>query len=358
MKFLVLNQNVTDNLGDKLINQMLCDCIAKSGHSYMSFGFAPSNKQYLSSTNDNNGSHNIFTALKQSCPFFIKYLLRYRGILKGGQNSGKYSGCDAIIIGGGQLFKHHSIFVYCMNNWLKYAKRTKKPFAIYGIGIDHNLNFFEKYVYQKVLKHASYINVRDNNSALLIQKYFGINCTVSPDIAFTYTPPVSEHNDGHNILVMPFNYQTAIKYFDINKTRNAYYEDILALLLKKIDKHNILDIILTATTSEDYSECIRFQEYLSQQQIKSIVKRTYNIENLVALFQECSCIITGRMHAMILALICNKEVIPIKISNKINGFTKEYLLTSIDIPSLHNAAMSGLEDCINVLNIFVTNNLI
>ena len=61
---------------------------------------------------------------------------------------------------------------------------------------------------------------------------------------------------------------------------------------------------------------------------------------------------------MILALICNKEVIPIKISNKINGFTKEYLLTSIDIPSLHNAAMSGLEDCINVLNIFVTNNLI
>lgn len=349
MKYLILNQCTSDNLGDILINQKMGECISKLGHTYVSAAFASPSQSKKTVSDTTTLATTILSFFKQSCPFFIKYLLRYRSILRQAQSSIDLVDCNAIIIGGGQLFKHHSIFVYCMHNWLKYARKKHIPFAIYGIGIDNNLNYFERIVYKKVFLHAAYINVRDKNSAQLIQNYFGINCAVSPDIAFTYIPPVCEPPSHHTILIAPYSYKTAVRYLNLSISKEKYYEQILSLLLNSTDEEYKHNIILSATTSEDYSECLHFQHFLRQHNIKSSVQQSYEIDDFVSLLQECSYIITGRMHAMILALVCHKKIIPLDLSNKIDGFTREYLSTSIELSTLQKEALSGLRDCINAL---------
>lgn len=356
MKFLIINQFASDNLGDKLINQKMCEGISNIGHSYISAAFSGPSQTQEDLTDNLNPLSKISSFFKQSCPFFIKYLLRYNSLLRKTQSSKELIDCNAIIIGGGQLFKHHSIFVYCMYNWLKYAQKNKKPLAIYGIGIDNNLNLFERLVYKRAFRQAVYINVRDNNSAQLIKNYYGITCAVSPDIAFTYVPPILEHSPHHKILFMPYNYQTAVKYLGLRTSKNKYFEELLSLLLCNTESDNRNKIILSSTTSEDYLECLHFQNFLYRHNVNSICQPSYEIDHFVALLQECSCIITGRMHAMILARICEKKIIPLQLSNKIDGFTREYLSHSIELSTLHNAALSGLCDCINTLIQFSTQN--
>ena len=343
----MLNQHKTNNLGDQLLNKMLCECIRKTGNDCLALGFAQIYEEHVNYHNLDDKKADYFAKVKQLCPYFIKYLMKYKKDLANIQKKNEIKKCDAIIIGGGQLIKHRSIFVYCMINWMKFAKRNKVPIVIWGIGADNNLNKFEQMVYKEVFEYATYINARDNNTAEIIKNNFKIECSISPDIAFTYVPKTITCSN-ENITVMPYNYEAAVKWLDYKKTRKQYYEDLLKLLISiKIENQSLSDVILTSTTPEDLIECVYFQEYLSNKNINSILMEANTIDDLAEILMGSSCVITGRMHAMIITLLCEKKVIPLEISNKISGFMDEFLTGSINTDVLRNKAFSEFHEFID-----------
>lgn len=350
MKVLVVNQYNSDNLGDKLLNDMLCNNIINLGHQVINVGFAQTTEQKVE-FDINKKQNALIKKIKTKLSAFLKYEILYKRRLKKSQKEIELSGCDAIIIGGGQLIKHKSVFLYCMMNWVNFAKKINVPSIIYGISIDSNLNWFEKYIYRKVIRKVNIINVRDNQTVLLMKKFFNIDVEVSPDIAFSYYDKLiktKEMNDISKILILPYNYNVAKRAFKYGKKIDENYQDILSIIEEnyKIEKNEIL---LTATTSSDLEECYKFQEYLKLNGYKSKIIKAENVEELVQLMLDSKVLITGRMHAMILGLICKCQVRPIIISNKIEVFSDEYLKNEIDISNISKKAKMGLKVCFDKL---------
>ncbi len=357
MKILILNQYHTDNIGDKLIDEMMKKEIWKRGYETESFGFA----QTLEETGgfQKDQEHVIKEKLKEWCPVWLKYLFKYRRNLKQQEYLIEISRFDAIFIGGGQLIKHKNIFLYCMYHWMQYAKKNRKPIILWGLGVDEKFTFMERLLYKRILKQAIYINVRDQNAADRMKKWFGIDADmVSPDIVFSYCPQIKkeEDEDKGSIAVMPYSYDAARKYFHYGQKRTIFYETILASVKKVWNREKNVEIILTATTGEDYAECLYLKEYLDRKCIRCSLIEAKNAEELVKVYGRCKAVITGRMHAMILAVLCKKEILPLRISDKINGFEKEYLQEKQTAEEVGRRAEEGLDVCLEYFGNYLREN--
>lgn len=342
MKVLVVNQYNSDNIGDKLLNEMTCQNLKNLGHECVNAGYAQTISQEVDFT-ENQNKKGIISSIKRNISPFFKYILLYNKRLKEIQKN--ISECDAIIIGGGQLIKHNNVFLYCMLNWIKYAKKKNLPVLIHGVGIDSNLNKYEINLYAKAIKYATAINVRDKQSADFLKKYFNVDADVSPDIAFTYLKTIREKKDNairSGILVMPYNYTTAKYVFDYDINQNEYYDMIIKFIKKEIEDNKKQLIELTATTSADVKECYKLQEYLKEKGYSVDIQKAKTVTELAELMLNCKTIITGRMHAMILGMLCGCKIKPICVSDKIKDFSTNYLEHEIDLSEVSNEATDGI----------------
>lgn len=357
LKILILNQYHTDNIGDKLINEMMKREIWKRGYETESLGFAQTLEETGGFQKDQEDV--IKEKLKEWCPVWLKYLFKYRRNLKQQEYLIEISKFDAIFIGGGQLIKHKNIFLYCMYHWMRYAQKNRKPLILWGLGVDERFTFMEKLLYKRILKQAIYINVRDQNAADRMKKCFGIATDmVSPDIVFAYCPQIKEeeNKDKGYIAVMPYSYNSARKYFHYGQERTIFYETILETVKRVWNREKNAEIILTATTGEDYAECLYLKEYLDRKCIKCSLIGVENAKELVKIYGRCKAVITGRMHAMILAFLCRKEILPLRISDKINGFEREYLVEKQTVEEVERRAEEGLDACLEYLADYLQKN--
>lgn len=351
MKVLIINQNKSDNIGDKLLSKMLCERLNNLGVQTKELGFAQTKEQNVTYEKENSTRH-FLNSVKRECPMFIKYLLNFGPKLRKQQKKVKMEEYEAIVIGGGQLIKHKSVFLYCLIYWAGIAKKYSVPFAFYGIGIDNNLTFAEKKLYKRVFSKAFFVNCRDMDSAQMVKSFFGIEAQVSPDIAFTYCPTQnSACNEKKKIdyLVMPYSYTTAQSAFGLSLLKIQYYDGIF----KEMNIKEETRIVLAATTSSDAGECIQFKEYLSTKNVNAVINITSTAEELSNLFSDSEVIITGRMHAMIIAMLCGCKITPIRVSDKINTFEKDYLLSSKrTISNIKENAIKGVDTLFKSLQQF------
>lgn len=352
MKFLVVNQYNSDNLGDKLLNEMLCLNIMKLGHEYVNAGFAQTTEQSID-YDKTKKKDIILRKIKKKIHPLIKYILIYKKRINTIQKKEELLKCDAIIIGGGQLLKHNSVFLFCMLNWIKYAKKRRIPILIYGISVDLNINHIEKFIYKKIIKAANTVNVRDLQTAKLMKRYFNTEALVSPDIAFSYYDYIIQKKvdkENNNILILPYDSITAKFSFNNKETKLENYKKIISLINQENKDSKKQSIILTATTSSDLSECYELYNYLIYNGYEAKIIKSKNIDELKELVLNCKELITGRMHAMILGMICQKKVKPIIISNKIEVFKNEYLDNEkINIEEISRKATEGLENSLKIL---------
>lgn len=352
MKILIVNQYNSDNLGDKLLNKMICSNIIELGYKYINAGFAQTINQTINYKNTKK-INKIFKKIKKRVSPFSKYILMYKKRLNKIQKKEEILNCNALIIGGGQLIKHHSVFTYCMINWIRFAKKRNIPILIYGVSMDSNLNSIEKLIYRKAMKNVDLINVRDYQTAELMKRYFNIKVHVSPDIAFTYYKYIKTEKrtkKNNDILVLPYDLLTAKYSFSNKETQRENYEKIIDRINQENTNSKSQSIILTATTSSDLEECHKFYNYLNNKGYNSKIIKANNINELTDLIWNCKVLITGRMHAMIMGLVCKRKVSPIVISNKIAVFKNEYLDNkTINIEKISKNANEGLNYCLNKL---------
>lgn len=335
MNVVIINQFNSDNIGDKLIGQVLYDFFADKGVSISLAGFAQTEFQEIKNQDD---KYEIFEWLKNICPAIIKFLVRYKKNIRQEVNRVDLKKADALVIGGGQLLKHGGLFPYCFYEWCKYAFDLKIPIYIYGVGVDHDLNIFDRMLYFNGLKKAKYISCRDLDSSRIISKLIGQTVDTYPDVVFS-KDIVKSNSNGRDLVVMPYNYMVAKRHFSSLKSRDNYYGCLLNIINSSIHEK----IVLTATTSSDYIECLNFAKYLDKKKVKYVIKLVTSESELEKIYDYASVVCSGRMHAMILSMLRCIKTKPLMISHKITTFSKEYLQSGLDVRYINNESKKGME---------------
>lgn len=335
----LINQFHSDNIGDKLLNYSLSLALSKFGNNVINLGFAITSEQNI--IYKNNTTYNIVKKIKYSIPSIIKYIVRYHYDLLREERRIDWATVDVIIVGGGQLLKHLTAFKYCLVFWYIVSKKHHIPLILYGIGIDNDVNHIEKMIYKKILQEAHYINCRDRTTAILVKQLVGYDVVVTPDIAFTYKIIDAKRNEDY-ILIMPYSYDLYRKAFGFLKSRDEYYGQILALMEKSISL-NQYRIILSATTSSDASECCPFQTFLKRKGFDSYLIESKNVQDIVGLLLKSKFLVSGRMHALILSLLCGVTPIAIPVSEKVKSFKETYMKNKMDIEDIKMEANQGVK---------------
>lgn len=316
MRVIVVNQFNSDNIGDNLIGITFKKFLEDKGIDVMMAGYAQMEFQRISF----DYAIGKASIVKRIIPSWIKYFLRYKWKIKNEIERISSEKIDAIIIGGGQLIKHGGVFPYCFKDWATFAKRRHISLYIYGVGVDDNIGLMDKIKYQAGLKYAKYISCRDELSSKTISKLIKRNVDTWPDVVFSYEVKRTETTEN-NMLLMPYNFETAHHHFKSITSRDSYYE----MLIDIIKSNNYTKLLLSATTSADLYECRRFQEYLDSKKIQSNLIIVENAYDLIKVFRITKKVYTGRMHALILGWLSNCELGVIRISNKVREFEKTYL---------------------------------
>lgn len=317
MKILALNQYNSDNIGDMLIGKVLSDRLSSNGFETVLGGFAQMNPQQIVHSEK---KMDIFTWLKKKCPSILKYHLQYKRKIVFEASRVSIQEMDAIIIGGGQLIKHGGVFPYCFKDWSTLASKYCIPLYIYGVGVDNNLDPHDISLYRDGLKYANKICCRDKQSAKSIKEYFSLDAEVWPDIVFSLGK-INSSTYKKDLIIMPYSYETAHSHFKTVKSREDYYLQ----LEKAIDIEEYDKLILSATTSADLNECYRFGKHLDSQGISYSIVTNQSEKEMIEMIKTAKTVYSGRMHALILCLLCGINTIPIEISNKISDFSNNYL---------------------------------
>lgn len=348
-KILVVNQFNSDNLGDKLLNDMLCKNLKKMGFQVSNQGFAQQIEQPLIYKTSKSLKDQMVSMIKKGLPVGLKFKLNYKRKLKRCFRQIQTQTFDALLVGGGQLLKHNSVFIYCLKAWIDKAEQLGIPVIIYGVGVDSSLSRKEIVHYKEAIQKARYICCRDIKSANLFKAFFDLDVAVAPDIAFTLNINMRKQK-RNTIMVQPYHYLTAQKHFGTYSNKKEYYISLTRILSEKCRENPDSQIVLTATTSVDAFECEEFRKYLQSTKYKDIkIIQIQQYSDLIDLLCYSNTIITGRMHAMIMGMICGTQVEPILISDKIKDFTNDYLQKDTDIKLISEQAYWGLQQAVNAV---------
>lgn len=327
---LILNECMSDNLGDQAIAASMEQFVNDKG--YFSYSTYISNPLKTELVTQDYKFKDIkpkrsskFNALK-SYLYIIVFGLKYKKIIIERLTS---INPLKIIIGGGQLLNASkngqvngfSIYLYWWTYWIKKIK-PNVPISIIGVGVSNGHNFIEKHLYNKALSKINKIYVRDNLSKEVLIKDYKIESTVIPDIAF-YTSKSSSLTveKGNQILLGIANYKEVYLTYNEHISIEMYYEYILDC---SGFRDKLVDVNLFYTTKRDVEECISFQSYiLNKYGVSLNIIQVNTLNDLIYEIKKSKTICSGRMHALILGLKYNCQVITFPISEKLKTFDKE-----------------------------------
>lgn len=346
---LLVNQGHTDNIGDQLISEIMNKYFSSCFLTSVA-PFIPDQKKtriklesnnYLNTNEENKtlGIKNFFKKNYCICLFALT-LKYYKNISKKYQCS-----YDAIIIGGGELLSDYIVFVAAMQAWLLYSLKNKMKIILYGVsGMPFAIRSHR--ILRKLMKKCDLIFVRDTDTERHLMQYIRSDIQYAPDIVFTmnqidgYLPKLNYKKKG--ILVTVYSPEEIGKTQDLDK----YFDQWIQLILEKI---NDCDgkIRIGYTTQSDYKTASAFYNYIVKNKFfRNIDVKVCNYVDwkgycLVA--AESKYVITGRMHAMIIALQCNCKVVPYLVKRKIEIFNQEYILKKYNMCTVNKKIKNSLE---------------
>ncbi|HEL1949137.1 TPA: polysaccharide pyruvyl transferase family protein [Streptococcus suis] len=344
-RILLINQFNSDNLGDKLLSNMISEYLEKKNFTVDKVGYALEKEQQI--VYNDTQKLSSYRAFKNRVPNFIKFHLQFKRNLKRMVSRIDLTNYSGIIIGGGQLIKHKTVFSYCFRFWSGIAQKNNIPLFIYGVGVDSGLSEKEIKRYSKGIDYASFINCRDLESKELFRELFHVDAVITPDVAFGLS--VNRIEKEKLMIVMPYNFETAKYSFDYEMTEEDYYADLFA----KVKEYSLKNykIVLSSTTTSDARTSLSFKVYLEKRGIEAVIYEAKAIDDLIQLFSRSEIILTGRMHAMIMGLCTDNKIIPILVSDKIRVFEQEYLNGDYDYEQIKKQSNQGLEQLINALQV-------
>ncbi|HFR3361825.1 TPA: hypothetical protein ACHU6Y_002065, partial [Streptococcus suis] len=106
-RILLINQFNSDNLGDKLLSNMISEYLEKKNFTVDKVGYALEKEQQI--VYNDTQKLSSYRAFKNRVPNFIKFHLQFKRNLKRMVSRIDLTNYSGIIIGGGQLIKHKTV---------------------------------------------------------------------------------------------------------------------------------------------------------------------------------------------------------------------------------------------------------
>lgn len=343
-KILLINQGNTTNYGDIAIKTTIETLLKEKN---INTDFCP----FWDDKIIYKKKKNLFTKVFFHIPFFLDCLYKYRmkSFMK---NIEVY---DAIVIGGGELLCGHRGFNTALFVWTKLAKRFQKKVYVIGVSGDLKMpNALIKRNY-KSLSNIEYINVRDKKSYDIVKERYNKDVKYYPDVVFAYNIIMKKEKNNdldtkmkNNTLCIPIRYSNQINEGLGLNTKEEYF-NYLKKLIEKNEKNQ--NIIITSTVNIDEETAEEFYTFLKKndKNYRITYKKYTNIEEYFKLVSMSNFIISGRMHALILGLINDCEVMTTPFKVKLKTFKYEYEGKKID-KKICRDAYEGLIDVINRIN--------
>lgn len=343
-KILLINQGNSDNLGDKAINIVFKNMIEKNTGEVVFAGYSQCVEQNISSMSDRlKSKKNNF---RRFIPPAIIWALKYKAsITNEFHRISQVTNYDLIVIGGGQLIKTKNVFPYCLYHWTRLLnKKFNCPVLLVGIGVDDKFTFIEKKIYKEAFSRISELYVRDNNSINVLASEFALKSKFIPDVVFNYSSyyPETTIVDRDILLVMIYDYQEMKFNFGTRHSKNEYYKIWENLIYE--NNFSGAKIMLGYTTTGDKKETIEFAEHLKNNtDIEYKIVNTDDVLRYTKILSKSQKVISGRMHALIIGMNYDCEVIPYLVSSKLKTFKEEW----IDSKKSIDKTREEIESCIS-----------
>lgn len=235
--------------------------------------------------------------------------------------------CDAVIIGGGQLFTDIDFgFPPKVYEIYNISKRFDKPLAIYGCGVDEPWGIFAKYMYEKTLSYAKYVSVRDEYSQKIFLKS-SLSCLtvdVHPDPGFMSSQVYSKHAQKSSNDIIGFNIQP-VSHFrafvpSLKEITNEEYVNFWVQLIKGAYGEGKKPIILTNGDANDFTQAQCVSSELCKQGIQiEVLERATSPIQLINQLRNIPILISTRMHAGIIAYGLGSEILAICWDKKVKN---------------------------------------
>lgn len=324
-KILLINECHSDNIGDQAIAFAMKEMLEENGHSVITADFTctpPSSEGF-------RRRRTIQKTIRDITPSFIKKIFfAIRAIKK--INSITKEDFDIAVIGGGQLILGSCNFPIAMILWAAAIKTRKKKLHVLCVGAGEQYSFWERSLYKISLKMADTVLLRDKKSIATSAAEFDVSTGLCPDIVYHL------HKERHNVkrsltLICPTDYSVYERYRKEMcaplYTREEYIDMWEEIIINQISSGNT--VLLSATTKEDLEISRAIKSDLEKRGLHiDITTELPSFTQFLEIASQCSSVISGRMHALILAHIAGATPIPYKISKKLVSFSEEYLTKS------------------------------
>ena len=332
---LVINEGHTSNLGDKLLNQIIVKIL--KNNNVMNEKYVPietdesMEKEILVGPTPRwvNVKNKIIGRLGLTLFFNdIKYKRLITKRLKD-------KNIDLAIIGGGELISDNANFNAAFYNWVKVLNKKKIPIIVTGVS-GNKTNIKMKARYKEAFDLCEEISVRDMSTQRLLEKEYDIISEYVPDYAFLYKKLMD-----NTVVRMKDNSITVQIYCKhylpqgvFEGSEEEYFQFWIDMIQKSL-KYSEAQIKLSYTNKEDREYTRKFYDYCVTKKIfkNIVIAETDSIEKYVEVIKSTSAIITGRMHAMILAMMYENELYPYVFKEKIQTFKEEWIESEKSVES-------------------------
>lgn len=325
MSILIVNESESENLGDQLITKCSQELIKSStGKKVDAVDLTrlETKKKVLTRKQKNNFKYII---KKKLIRFFPKSLLWFFSRIKliAKFDISKY---EYVLIGGGQILLGGNSFPIANLIWTLKARKNNKKVLFFNVGCAKKIDKYDRILLGIAINNSREVWLRDKESL----NNFSINFPKKTDRILTIDPVffVNEVVAGKSkkdsyILVFPASYEEVYLRYNDKLTREEYIDSWVEIIEEKFHIGKV--IVSSSDNSQDISICKDLVGRFSKTN-KVVFKEICNKEDLCMNISSAECVVSARMHPLIIALSYKIDNIqPYEISDKIRGFKKEYL---------------------------------
>lgn len=312
-RILLVNQGHTNNLGDQAIDKVLSKFLSGQQHEVYEFPYEVQVEQRFASALDR----------KEILPKMVRRvypLIDHMNLTRLEDSLCLMPPLDAVVIGGGELLADHRGFNSSFATLCNYFHKKRIPVLVTGVSGNYP-NDYRAERYRAALHKCAYISVRDHSTEKMMLDKYGIKCAYAPDVVFSYQKLYSlPKNSSRHLLCVPVPFSRE-QFSSMGLHTEEEYADYL---ISQFNQTN-LPVLFSSTVKGDLPYVKHLADLVQQRtDHKIVLSNDFSFEKFMEDLSSAEVVISGRMHACILGVVCGVAIKPIPYREKLATFSSEY----------------------------------
>lgn len=337
---LLLNQSHTNNIGDIAIGKSMESWIKINGWNPITLPFWDEHAVF------GHFAYTLVSLIIKIVPF-LSNLIIGKWVEKAVETVTQTTSIRFAAIGGGELFCSHKGFNAVFSCWVKALTTRGIPCCVIGVSGDESLSTIQIRRNAKALEKCFLVGVRDGNSQKVFEKLYSVHPSVSPDVVFLLGKKDDVASERDTVICIPLSINTKRSKKKENYSLEYYYH------LVERTRHG-KRVVFTATEQRD-------QEYTESlcRRINTTYDTDYEFvpylgyDGFCEMLCSSSIVISGRMHALILGLLCGCKIQAVPIKQKLRVFDEEYGKCD-DVEAVVNSTRKSFSRYTEIIRIYTS----